>query len=645
MISRLHETAQRYAAAGIAVFPCRQGAKEPATAHGWKDATTDVITIDRWWTENPNYNLAIALDQAGLCVVDLDVKDDGPDNWQALAGDRPTTYTVATPSGGQHLYYRGSLPPSVSKLAPGIDTRGRGSYVLAPPSIVEGKPYILIHNGEIAPLPAWIPERLAYNATPHAAPENVALDSPATLRWASQMIVADLAEDGPPVEGEASDNRAYEFINVLLDGPSLGQTLSPHALLQLLCDEWAPDFDEDWLDAKIGSALKHRQNAPGCAPPGSPERKYGDPSQYETATPEPKRRGIWPHEAANRKPPDYWDEHKLMMRQVGGSVSLIYAAFSNYKSTWSANYAIDIIKRTDARVLYVLGEGAGGFAPLTLGAAVESWNLDHPDDTINLEWLQGRLLLDEDMPRMLDDASMIEFTKGHQDFHPNLVFIDTLGNAAAGHNLSAIEVGTAIGRVSRLLARAFEASVFLIHHEGRNGTAMGSQYIVGNDPDMVLRLEHDPVKSALTVTVGKDKWGVPNRKVRFGTRKLMVPSRYDGSLREAVATYELPATDARTVEREAAEQRDTAEAIARRVLVYVLNRCDRDETTTSSDRHGNGPAAIASALGIETDAARAALDYCGVRDWLTYRKRNGQVPGSWAPGRSLPLGAAPAEVY
>src|SRR5487761_438435 len=97
-----HKTALGFAMAGIPVFPCEVGSKRPATPHGFKDATTDPRRIDAWWSE-ADYNLAFEPERAGLCVIDLDVKDDGPARWRALEGDKPDTYTVATPSGGRHL--------------------------------------------------------------------------------------------------------------------------------------------------------------------------------------------------------------------------------------------------------------------------------------------------------------------------------------------------------------------------------------------------------------------------------------------------------------------------------------------------------------------------------------------------------------
>jgi len=131
-----------YAQMGIPVFPCVVGGKEPATAHGFKDRTTDLTQIERWWSQ-ADYNLAIVPEDAGWCVIDIDPKNGGFDTWNKHFSDRvPQTYTVRTPSGGLHLYFKGSLPGSAGKLGRGIDTRGRDGYVLVPPSIVNGNEYI-----------------------------------------------------------------------------------------------------------------------------------------------------------------------------------------------------------------------------------------------------------------------------------------------------------------------------------------------------------------------------------------------------------------------------------------------------------------------------------------------------------------------
>lgn len=157
----LHLAAREYAAKGISVLACRAGNKEPATAHGVKDATRDIATIDRLWSAE-DHNIGIALEACGWCALDFDGSE-GEDAWFTLQienGFAPDTYEVKTPR-GRHLYFKGSLPPTKSKLGPKIDTRGRGSYVLAPPSVVNGKMYEACNSLEPADLPEWIAQLLA----------------------------------------------------------------------------------------------------------------------------------------------------------------------------------------------------------------------------------------------------------------------------------------------------------------------------------------------------------------------------------------------------------------------------------------------------------------------------------------------------
>lgn len=137
------DTALSYAARGWAVFPLRPGEKIPQTAHGVKDATTDPDVIRAWWTITPSANIGLACGPSGLVVIDLDVKNgvDGIESWAALVGQHEinsVTVSSHTPSGGLHLFYRNStgsvIGNSAGKLAPGVDIRGNGGYVVLPPS-------------------------------------------------------------------------------------------------------------------------------------------------------------------------------------------------------------------------------------------------------------------------------------------------------------------------------------------------------------------------------------------------------------------------------------------------------------------------------------------------------------------------------
>jgi hypothetical protein len=130
------------------VFPCRPGEKVPATARGCRDATTDPVQIRAWWQRMPDANIGIATGHPGPDVVDVDTKHGAPGyeslNRLVRAGLVTGAHSlIRTPSGGLHLYYLGSDQRNSTLAAYGIDFRSTGGYVVAPPSTVDGAPYVL----------------------------------------------------------------------------------------------------------------------------------------------------------------------------------------------------------------------------------------------------------------------------------------------------------------------------------------------------------------------------------------------------------------------------------------------------------------------------------------------------------------------
>jgi hypothetical protein len=124
-----------YASQGLRVFPVRPGLKTPLTGHGFKDASTDPEKIRNWWAWHPDANIGLP---TGYQFDVLDI--DGPKGHQSLAElratgllDEPTIGFATTPH-GTHLYYPPSGDGNTTALAPGIDYRGMGGYVLATPS-------------------------------------------------------------------------------------------------------------------------------------------------------------------------------------------------------------------------------------------------------------------------------------------------------------------------------------------------------------------------------------------------------------------------------------------------------------------------------------------------------------------------------
>ncbi len=141
--------ARSLAAAGVPVFPCGVEGKRPLTRRGFLDASSDPEQVAGWWSRTPNANIGIPTGAAsGVVVVDVDVH--GPHDGRA-AFQRATDaglvdgagLLVRTPTGGAHVYFpatSGREQRSWQAATAGVDFRGDGGYIIAPPSqrIIDG---------------------------------------------------------------------------------------------------------------------------------------------------------------------------------------------------------------------------------------------------------------------------------------------------------------------------------------------------------------------------------------------------------------------------------------------------------------------------------------------------------------------------
>jgi hypothetical protein len=163
----------------VAVFPLN--GKVPLTPRGCKDATADLERVAKWWQRWPEANVGVACGApAGLFVVDLDglVGAAAFVELQRRYGALPATLWARTGSGGWHAYFRhvAGLGNSAGKLAPHVDTRGDGGYVVAPPSRHPNGNRYRWHKPDTRPaeLPGWLlrllkppePRRVPWTPTP-----------------------------------------------------------------------------------------------------------------------------------------------------------------------------------------------------------------------------------------------------------------------------------------------------------------------------------------------------------------------------------------------------------------------------------------------------------------------------------------------
>lgn len=168
-----------YASHGFGVVPIKPGEKSPSISDWVNAATTDHDQLRRWFTQWPGHGVGIATGPAsGVFVFDIDVGegkhgDETLYDLEQQYGKLPETVRVITGSGGLHLYFRypqgldWELRNSADKLGPGLDIRGAGGQVLAPPTLhpITGRGYEFeagygLDEIEIAEAPEWLLELL-----------------------------------------------------------------------------------------------------------------------------------------------------------------------------------------------------------------------------------------------------------------------------------------------------------------------------------------------------------------------------------------------------------------------------------------------------------------------------------------------------
>lgn len=175
--------AKKYAEQGWQSFPIKERDKTPIVK--WADvATTEENMLVGWWDTMPEANIAIACGKrSGIIVLDVDAGHGGYESLTVLFekyGPLPTTPVSKTGSGGEHIFFKHpgiEIRNSAGKLGKGLDIRGDGGYVVAPPSV---HPNGNVYEWEVRPsetpladMPEWMIELLREkNPQPQAKTES-----------------------------------------------------------------------------------------------------------------------------------------------------------------------------------------------------------------------------------------------------------------------------------------------------------------------------------------------------------------------------------------------------------------------------------------------------------------------------------------
>jgi hypothetical protein len=254
---------------------CGHVGKHPRTRHGAKQASRDADQLKAWWSDHPNSNLGIATGKgSGIFVLDIDHDRDG-DRALAELEERherlPRTVRAVTGK-GEHIYFRYPSRPvrcSSDKLAPGLDIRGHGGLVVAPPSLHEsGRRYAWKEGHgprdiDVAPAPDWLLDQLTV-ARSRSARDGASARPHAPVGFAYACVL-----DGVP-KGRRNGSifQMSSSLRGLGTPPAVIESLALHA-----AKKCRPPLGKTEALAAARSAMRYPTNAEHGARRGpSPER-------------------------------------------------------------------------------------------------------------------------------------------------------------------------------------------------------------------------------------------------------------------------------------------------------------------------------------------------------------------------------------
>jgi predicted P-loop ATPase len=293
-MSALGDEALRLISLGWRVFPCRPGQKTPRTEKGFQDASIDAAQTRRWWPPTSRSNLAIATGPfSGLVVLDVDTAKGGMASLQELIakhGPLPRTVAAKTPSGGAHYYFGWPMRGGVRNRAnflPGLDIRGEGGYVVAPPSTL-----FVAASGEVigeyewltdpvltpvADLPPWLEELIQHHAKQLNGGQHNIAPGPKPMGKATaygeatlDAICEDIAHAPPGTQEVTLRDRTLR-IGSLVAGGEIGEGYAKaaliHAGMQMRNGEAHNPWTESVVSDKVERHLQHGMRSPSKAPP------------------------------------------------------------------------------------------------------------------------------------------------------------------------------------------------------------------------------------------------------------------------------------------------------------------------------------------------------------------------------------------
>lgn len=542
------------------------GDKLPALNYGWQTrATDDAAQLAEWDRGMADLNWAVNCGASGLFVFDVDPK--GMQAWEDIKARSPEmraaiekAFTVRTPRGGLHVYFRGWGPTTASRIADGIDTRGGYwdehtgrmkslGYVVAPGSktvanaerkTVDGEYTAL--GGVVEPMPpavlAIVPEKKKGEVL--GLDFDIEKDNPRNVKTCVDLLTGYVQSGRVSVEGSGGDNTCYQVVASILD-----KGISPGKAMELLDEHWnghcVPPWEEWELETKILNALKYGEETESGAKGFETNQSAFEKWATYQAPEEPK------HEERRREKVQWIDDYAGRVRDpvwlVPGIIpahgtGMLYGPSGSYKSFLALDLACCLAHGHPGQwsapavahdVLYFAGEAPIGTAKQRRPAWLEWQNITTPH----------RLAIFPRVPFMGDGDGWegIKLDLAEMGMKPSLIVIDTMTRLLTGFDENSTKDASKATGFLEELARFYECFVLVVHHTGKDESrgARGSSAFFAN-MDTVLSTKKKPGGMEFRIKKHKDA-DAPDTGQYFLTRQIgrsLVLERTDAPVPEEV---------------------------------------------------------------------------------------------------------------
>ena len=473
---------------GLPVFPCN-GEKRPIDKGGFHTATKDPRAIVQAFHRPGAESIGMPTGMpSGLIVIDVDVRPNLSgmawldENREAL----PQTRTHKTRSGGLHLIFKRPegvvIRNSASRVAPGVDVRGDGGYVILPPS----PGYTVADQTEPADMPRWLIKACA--APEHEAKqyENPNQDHSGSSRYGLAALEAECKAVRGAQFGaqEKAINEAALKIGALVAGKHLLESVARAELLaaarSLPSEPGRPAWKDSELDEKIRRGMRD-----GAATPRGPEPKINGHAKPNGAKPTPVAAHV-DAEADEQEvipplPVVYFDDIQPKLNAadfvegllIEAAMSVIYGQSNSGKTFFISDLALHVAAAkpwcgrevAQGAVIWLAMEGAFG-----ISNRISAWREENNIDASSLPFAVIPVALNLLDPEADTEPLIktIAIVSGKLKLPVKLVVADTLSRAIAGGNENSPEDMGALVTNGTRIQQATGAHVAWIHHSGKD---------------------------------------------------------------------------------------------------------------------------------------------------------------------------------